>query len=248
LAEFLEFFDDEDDITAEFTAEEGHSDEGGIFVAVADDEGAFLVLEGEAGEQFGFGPDFEAELVGLSRVEDFLYDFTQLVDFDGEDTAVGAAEVEFGDGLAESLVNVFDAVSEDILEPDQKGEAEVTAAGFFDDIVEVDGCAAGLEGAGDDLAFLVYVKVLGPPPVDIVVVAGGLDGPGCCFRKISAHRAYPMGRTIETQVDNSIRWMVFLWVFGMAGGLSIPESPVEGVDIGVEDDVIEVPEEDGEAG
>ncbi len=181
----------------------------------------------------------------MAGVEDFLHDFAELIDLDGEDAAVGAAEVVFGDGLAEGLVDGFDPVAEDVLEADEEGEAEVTAAGFFDDIVEVDGGAVGLEGACDDLPLFVDIEVLGAPAVDIVMVACGLDGPGCCFREISAHRAYPMGRTIETRVDNSIRWMDFLCVFVGVGGLSVPKGPIEGVDIGVEDDVIEVPQEDG---
>ena len=88
LPQFLQFFDDHDDRFAQLDAEHGHFDELRVLVAVADDQAAHLVLQRQAGEQFRFAADFQPEVVGLARVQDFLHDFAQLVDLDGKHAAI----------------------------------------------------------------------------------------------------------------------------------------------------------------
>ena len=119
VAEFLEFFDDQDHLLAELQAEDGHLDEAGVLVAVADDEAAHLVLQREAGEELRLAADLQAEVEGLAGVEDFLHDFAELVDLDGKNAAIGALVIEFRDGIAEGEVDGLDAVAEDVLEADE---------------------------------------------------------------------------------------------------------------------------------
>jgi len=138
LSKLFELFDDHNDGFAEFDAEQRHFDEAGVLVAVADDEAAGFTLLGEGGEEFGFAADFEAEVEGLPGVEDFFDDFAELVDFDGEDAAVMALVIEFGDGVLEGFVDGSDPVAEDVLEPDQEGEFEASGFGFFDDVGDFD--------------------------------------------------------------------------------------------------------------
>src|SRR4029077_4442177 len=105
VAELLAFFAEENDLFAELEAEDGHLDEAGVFGAVADDEAALVVLQGEAREELGLAADFEAEIEGLFGLEDFLNGLAELVDLDGENAAVGALVVELGDGIAEREVD-----------------------------------------------------------------------------------------------------------------------------------------------
>ena len=61
LAQFLELFDDEDDFFAELNAEEGHFDETGVLVAVADDQAVHLILQAKPGEHLRLAAHLQAE-------------------------------------------------------------------------------------------------------------------------------------------------------------------------------------------
>src|SRR5581483_4813481 len=178
LAEFLELFDHHDDLLAELEAEDGHLDEAGILVAVADDEAAHLILQREPGEEFGLAADFEAEIEGLAGVEDFLHHFAELVDLDGEHAVVVALVVELGDRIAEGDIDGLDAMAKDVLETDQHGELQPAGFGLLDDVGDVDLRAGFLERAGNHVAGVVDIEIFRAPAMDVVQVAGGLKVPG----------------------------------------------------------------------
>ena len=205
MAEFLELLDDHDDFAAEFGAEQRHADEIAVFIAIADDQAADLVLQGEAGEQFGFAAHFEPEIERLAGVEDFLDDFAELVDLDGEDAAVFALVIVFRDGTAEGEVDGLDAVAEDVLEPDEHREFESAAFGLLDDIRQVHRSAGLLQRPGHDVAGFVDVEVFRPPSLNVVEVSGGLEVPAVVRVSRIAHRSFESKRTIGGCAQNSIR-------------------------------------------
>src|SRR5262245_14345851 len=78
LAELRELFDDQNDALAEPFAGECRADEQPVLVAVADDESLGAAHHRQRGEQLGLAPSLDAELIGRTRVEDLLDDFTEL--------------------------------------------------------------------------------------------------------------------------------------------------------------------------
>ena len=117
---FLRLFDDKNNFFAEFATEEGRADELGIFVAVAYEETFRVAMMGEASEEFWFASDFEAEVVRFARIENFLYDFAHLIDLDWENPAVGAFIAGRLDGIGKGFVDGTDAVTEEIVETNEK--------------------------------------------------------------------------------------------------------------------------------
>ena len=96
---------------AELDAKDGHLDEPGVLVAVADDEAAHLALQRESGEQFRLAADFQPELKRLAGIENLLNHLAQLVHLDGKHAAIGPLVIEFRDGILERPVNGLDAVA-----------------------------------------------------------------------------------------------------------------------------------------
>jgi hypothetical protein len=177
LFQLFELLHDHDDLAAKLDAHEGHLDKAAVFVAVADDETAHLVLEGETGVELGFAADFEAEVVLLARVEDLLNHFTELVHLDGKHAAVLAFVIELGDGVAESLVDGLDAVTEDVLKADEQGKLEAASLGFLNDIGDIDAGTSILQRRDRDVALLVDIEIFRAPTINVVKRARRLDVP-----------------------------------------------------------------------
>ena len=177
LAELFELLDDHDDLLAQLRSEQGHAHEGGILIAVANDQAPELVLESQAGEEFRLAANFEPEVIRLASVENFFNDFAELVDFDWEDAAVFALVIKFGDGAAKRQIDRLDPVSEDVLESDQNRKLQPARLGFFDDVGEIDrGPGIPLWLGGDSTGF-ADIEVTGAPPVNAVQIPSLLDIP-----------------------------------------------------------------------
>ena len=105
---------------------------------------------------------------GDASVHDFLHDFAELVDLDGEDAAVDILVARVGDRGGEGAVDGFDAIAEEILEAQDHGESEATFASGGDDLSDID-AGVGVSGGLDlDIAKGVDRKIIGAPAVDIV--------------------------------------------------------------------------------
>ncbi len=114
---------------------------------------------------------------GDASVHDFLDDFAELVDLDGEDATVDILVTGFGDGGGEGAVDGFDAIAEEILEAEDHGESEAAFASGGDDLGDID-TGLGVSGGLDlDIAVGVDRKIIGAPAVDIVERNGGRDVP-----------------------------------------------------------------------
>ncbi len=177
VPQFLQFFHDQDDALAQLDADQGHLDEAGVLVTVADNQAPDLILQRQAGEQFRLAADFQTEIERLARVENLLHDFAELVDLDREDAAVLALVVEFLDGTAKGQVNRLDPVAQDVLEPNQHRELQAARLGFFDHVVDLDARAVLLQRPGKHMPRFVDVKVFRTPTLDVIQIAGVLDVP-----------------------------------------------------------------------
>src|SRR5439155_1040832 len=113
----------------------------------------------------GLGAGFEAEVVGLAEVEDFLDDVALLVDLDRVDAAVSALVVELVDGALEGGVDLADAVTEDVGEAEENGKLDAARLQLIDEFFEVDGLVGPLVRMHRDVAGLADGEVsLAPLP------------------------------------------------------------------------------------
>jgi len=127
-----------------------------------------VVDDGHDGEEFGFAAGFESEAVLASEGEDFFYDVALLVDLDGVYTAVFAVKIVVGDGFGERLGDFADAVPEDVGEPNEDWQTDVTFAEFVDEFFEVYGVVGALGRVHGDVAGGVDREVSLSPVTDAV--------------------------------------------------------------------------------
>ncbi len=177
LAQLFELLDHHDHLLPQLDAHERHADEKGVFVAVANDQEARLVLQGQAGEKLRLAAHLQAKLVRLARVQDFLHHFAQLVDFDGKDAAVFVLIIELGDGGGEGLVDRLHAVAQNILEADEHRKLQSPAPGLLDHVSQIHHRPIFAQRHGDDVPGLIDVEVWRAPTIDVVKGARGLDVP-----------------------------------------------------------------------
>ena len=168
--QLLDFLDDHDDALAELAAEQRHLDVELVLVAVADEERFRVAMDGQRGEEFRLAADLESELERRARVHDFLHDLAQLVDLDREDAPVGRLVTGVGDGGVEFLVEHVDAVAQQVLEPEQKREAETAVLGLVHDGHEIERGALVLHGLDRHVAGVVDAKIGVPPAGNVVNV------------------------------------------------------------------------------
>ena len=117
------FLDDRDDVAADLLGQHRHFDELGVLEAVADD-GRLVVGQRHHGQQLRLGAGLEAELVRPAEVEHFLDDLPLLIHLDRVDAAVAALVLVLRDGGLEGVVNLAEAVLEDVGEAEQDRQAD----------------------------------------------------------------------------------------------------------------------------
>jgi hypothetical protein len=114
-----------------------------VLVAVADDKAVFAFMHRQGDHQFGLGAGLEAVAKFLSGGDDLIDDLAQLVDLDGEYAAVGTLVVLLLDGLVEELVELGNAVAQEILEADDERGFQAHADGLVDDVHDANLAAVG---------------------------------------------------------------------------------------------------------
>ena len=216
VLQLFQLFDDHDDAFAELDAEQRHLDELRVLVAVADDESALLVLQRKAGEEFRLAADFQAEVVRLAGIENFLHDFAELVHLDGKHAAILALKIKFRDGALKRLVNRLNAMPQNILKANEQWKFQPATFGFFNDVRDVHARARVLQGFGDDVAGVVDVKILRAPALDVVEVARGINVPRRVVIRIAHLKFFLNERTIKIPAQNAI---ITLKKFSDVGGV-----------------------------
>ena len=94
-------FQHEKDIEAQAQGLEAQVDEFRVLVTVADDAGLGVAHQGDSGDEFGLGTNFQPVMVVRPKLGDFFHHLLLLVDLDGEHPPVLAGIIQGFDGFAE---------------------------------------------------------------------------------------------------------------------------------------------------
>src|SRR5262249_23499631 len=147
------------DVLAHLASQHRHFDELIILEAVANDGRIAAVGEGQDSQQLWLGAGLKANVVALADVENLLHDVTLLVDLDGVDAPVVAAVVEFRDRAAEGVVDLTDAMSQDVGETEQDGQLDAALLQLIHQLLQIDAALLTLVGVDRDVALLIDVEV-----------------------------------------------------------------------------------------
>src|SRR4030095_536931 len=120
---------------------------------------------------------FETEFVRPAEVEHFLDDLALLIDLDGIDAEVLAFVRILRDRRLERVEDVAEPVLQNVAEPDQNRETETAKLQMFDKLLQVDGLVGFLRRMDADVSVRSDGKIVFPPPVDFVQLAGGRHRP-----------------------------------------------------------------------
>src|SRR6266496_1606911 len=142
LLQLFQFFRDDNHSLAKFSAKQRDANESGIFIAIADDQTLRVFLHGKRSNQLRFAACFEPKVKLLARIDNFLDDFAQLIDFYGKNAAILIEITEFSDRTLKCAINRFNAVPEQILKSNQQWKTEVSGARLIDYCQKIDGTAA----------------------------------------------------------------------------------------------------------
>ena len=194
-----DLLDDDDDLLAELAAEEREADVVVVFVAVADDEPLRTLVHRERDHQLGLGPGLQPVVVVLAGGDDLIDDLAELVDLDGEHAAVLALVALVLDRLGEDLVDLHDALAEEILKADDDLRLEAHAGRLVDDIHDPDRAAVG-QRLDLDEAVGIDREVIRAPALETVMFFGLCGRPvGCRFGlQFAGLRGSGLGLLFET--------------------------------------------------
>ncbi len=173
-----EALDDGDDVAAELPRQHRALDVLVVLEAVADDGAlALAARQGERREQLGLAAHLEAEAEAGAVAVDLVDDVALLVDLDGKDGVVAAAVAVLADGVLEGLVDLLQAVLEQVGEAQQQRRREAAGVQAVHDLEQVGLRARVLARAHGDVPALVDAEVALAPVVDAVEEAGGVERP-----------------------------------------------------------------------
>src|SRR5204863_9628791 len=98
-----------------------------------------VFLHGNRSNQHRFPPCFQPKLKLFARIDNFLNDLAQLIDFDEKNAAILIVITEFRDRALKCAIDRFDAVPKQILKSNQQWKTEVSGARFIDYCQKIDG-------------------------------------------------------------------------------------------------------------
>src|ERR1044071_10269718 len=104
----------------------------------------------------------------LAGFDDLFDHLSQLINFDRKDSAKIILVTELGNCILKCPVDRFDPMPEQILKPNDQGEAETAIPRFVYDFENIDCAAFFLKGAHLDIAGAVDREITGTPAIDIV--------------------------------------------------------------------------------
>ena len=175
--ELGELLDDRDHLLADLAGEHGHLDELVVLEAVADDGRIWRFGQGEHGQQLGLRAGLEPEMVRLAKVEDLLDDMPLLVDLDRVDAAIAALVVVLADGGAEGVVDLADAMAEDVREAKQDRQLDAALLELIDQFLEVDRLAGVFVGMNRHVPLGIDPEIVLAPVADAVRFQSIIDFP-----------------------------------------------------------------------
>ena len=126
--DLVEAVDHDDGSATQALGEQSRLDVGAVLVAVADDQGAGGVEQGQGDQQLRLAARLQAE-AGLGAVgDDLLHHVALLVHLDGVDAPEVAPVLVLGDGAFEGLRDPLHPARQDVGEADQQRRAQAASA------------------------------------------------------------------------------------------------------------------------
>ena len=134
--------------------------------------GVSLLGQRRHGQQLRLAAGLEAEAVLLAEVQHFLDDLALLVHLDRVDAAVAALVLVLGDRALEGVVNLAEAVLEDVGEADQDRRAQAAQLQPVDQPLQVDAARRVLGRMDLQVPVLVDREVALAPAGHVVELGG----------------------------------------------------------------------------
>ena len=129
-------------------------------------------------QQLGLAAHFEAEAERLAVAIHLFDDQALLVHLDGEHRGVAVLVVVLGDRLRERVVQMFEAVREDVGETHHHRRGELALLQSLHDVEQVDLALGVHVGAHHEVAGRIHAEIALAPGVDLVELCGIVDRPG----------------------------------------------------------------------
>ena len=181
---------------AELGGQDDRFDVAVVLETVAHHDAVGRILgNGHDGEQLRLGADLEAEAEFLAVAVDLFDHQTLLVDLDRKYRRVAVPVLVLGNGVAESLREMAQAVREDIGKTNHHRCVQVARLEPVHDFVQIDFAARVHAGADHHMAAGVDRKVTLAPGLDLIQVERILDLSSCDWRAV-VWRACSRARTI----------------------------------------------------
>ena len=200
--ELVHLLHDDEDALAHLLCQQGQFDIALVFIAVADDDGVALALQGDDGVELGFRAGFQTE-VELPAVRDNLFDDgLHLVHLDGVDHVVLALVVVLLAGLPETVPRCLDTAVEDVGEPEQHGRLYVAERQLVHHLAQVY-LRVVFTGRDVHIALFVHTEIGASPPVDVVQLVRVFNGPLLHIRICNKMKNKKLGGKITQKKRNT---------------------------------------------
>ena len=203
--------DHRDDDAAELGGEDHGFNVAVILEPVADDDALGISFgHGHHGKQLRLRTDFKAK-TELRAVAVHLFDYEALlIDLDREHRGVAILVVVLRDRIGERVVQVAQAVGENVGEPHHEWRAQIARLQAFDHFEEIDLAFRERVGPHHHVAGRIDAKVSGTPSLHLVQLERILDLPGLARRGlldgvIHDYRLH-LGRARKSCAHDSKMW------------------------------------------
>ena len=169
--------DDGDHVAPDLLGQHRHLDELGVLEAVADDR-RVVVRRGGDGKQLRLGAGLQPEAVLAAEIEHFLDHLALLVDLDRIDADVAPLVLVLRDRGPEGVMDVADAVAQDVAEPDEHRQLDPAEQEVIGELLEVDRARRILRRVHEHVTGRGDRKIALSPPLHLVELGGIGDGEG----------------------------------------------------------------------
>ncbi len=145
-----------------------------VLVAVADDQGFFVVQQGHDRQQLGLRSRFEAVMVRPAVGHDVLRQVAVLIDLDRVDSPVLGLVLVLCDRLMKGTVDLLQPGADQVGETNQERCRDSSFRDLFDQVFDVDGALASADG---QMATVVDREEIAAPALDPVEIGRILGRP-----------------------------------------------------------------------
>ena len=158
-----------------------------VFVAVADQKRFGVIQKGKCNQQFGFAAGLQAEVPAASAAHQLLHHVALLIAFHREDALVATGVAVSGDGPFEGAMKALQPILKDVVETNQKRQAEIPAPQLVHQFDQIQAAAAFALGLNTHMTAAVDGEIGLPPTLQAIQSGTVLDRPALTL----SHRLTP---------------------------------------------------------